>query len=90
MGRLIVVLLGVLAAHTGRKASFRSPEAGDWQDLAEPGEGGADDEWVAGREMPSIFCSTHGPTSVSVVVPTMDCHGHANLMLGRCTLSPTR
>jgi hypothetical protein len=50
MGRLIVVLLGVLAAHTGRKASFRSPEAGDWQDLAEPGEGGADDEWVAARD----------------------------------------
>src|SRR5271165_115554 len=45
----------------------------------------------AGREIPSIFCSTHGPTLVSVVVPAaIDCHGHPNLMLGRCTLSPIR
>ena len=38
----------------------------------------------AGREMPWIFCSTHGPTSVSVVVPALtDCHGQASLTCGR-------
>src|SRR5258708_663967 len=40
----------------------------------------------AGREMPSIFCSTHGPRSVLVVtvlttgVPD---HGHSNRICGR-------
>ena len=38
----------------------------------------------AGREIPSIFCSTHGPISVSVVVPAaIDVHGQASLMFGR-------
>ena len=45
----------------------------------------------AGREMPSIFCSTHGPRSVFVVVPAvMTCHGQANLTVGRCTLRPRK
>jgi hypothetical protein len=46
----------------------------------------------AGLEIPSIFCSTHGPTSVSVAVPALiDCHGQDSLTCGRCTLfSPTR
>src|SRR6516225_8556300 len=45
----------------------------------------------AGREIPSIFCSTKGPTMVFVLVPDeMDCHGQPNLTSGRCTLMPTR
>ena len=45
----------------------------------------------AGREIPWIFCSTQGPTLVSVVVPAVtDCHGQPNLTCGRCTLIPTR
>src|SRR6516162_6646766 len=41
--------------------------------------------------MPSIFCSTHGPRFVSVVVPALIvCHGHENFTLGRWTLTPTR
>src|ERR1022692_2558381 len=46
----------------------------------------------AGLEIPSIFCSTHGPRSVlAVVAPALIvCHGHANLMLGRRMFRPTR
>ena len=45
----------------------------------------------AGLEMPSIFCSTQGPTGVSVVVPAVtDCHGQASLTCGRRTSSPAR
>src|SRR6516162_4488824 len=45
----------------------------------------------AGREMPSIFCSTSGPTMVLELLPeVIDCHGQPNLMLGRCTLTPMR
>jgi hypothetical protein len=45
----------------------------------------------AGLEMPSMFCSTHGPTETSVVEPALiDCHGHANVMCGRWMSSPTR
>src|ERR1700689_4474328 len=45
----------------------------------------------AGLEMPSIFCSTHGPRSMLEVVPALiDCHGHESLTWGRCTLTPTR
>jgi hypothetical protein len=45
----------------------------------------------AGLEMPSIFCSTHGPTSVSVVVPALiACHGQANVICGSRTLMPNR
>ena len=45
----------------------------------------------AGREMPSIFCSTQGPTSVSVVVPALIvCHGQASLIWGSRTLIPNR
>src|SRR5215468_1097085 len=41
--------------------------------------------------MPSIFCSTHGPRLVLVVVPALIvCHGQANLMFGRCALTPIR
>src|ERR1700721_2016288 len=37
----------------------------------------------AGCEMPSIFCSTNGPSSVSVVVPeVIDVHGQASLRAG--------
>jgi hypothetical protein len=37
----------------------------------------------AGREIPWIFCSTHGPSGVSVVVPAVtDVHGQASLMCG--------
>ena len=44
----------------------------------------------AGREIPSIFCSTQGPMSVSVVVPLLtDCHGQASLTCGRWMLIPT-
>src|SRR5579875_1949514 len=42
----------------------------------------------AGREMPSIFCSTHGPTLVLVVVAAPCCHGQASLICGRCTSTP--
>src|SRR5579875_2896208 len=45
----------------------------------------------AGLETPSIFCSTHGPRSVSVVVPALiACHGQANLTCGRWTLTPPK
>src|SRR5580704_3590153 len=45
----------------------------------------------AGLEIPSIFCSTHGPRSVLVVVPALIvCHGQASLILGRWALMPTR
>src|SRR5579864_377375 len=45
----------------------------------------------AGLEIPSMLCSTHGPTATSVVEPELiDCQGQPNLMLGRWTLSPTR
>src|SRR5215813_4998641 len=45
----------------------------------------------AGLEIPSIFCSTHGPRSVSVVAPAaIVCHGQANLTLGRWASTPTR
>ena len=45
----------------------------------------------AGREMPSIFCSTQGPTLTLVVVPAVtDCHGQPNATCGSRTLSPTR
>src|SRR5215468_6539117 len=45
----------------------------------------------AGLEIPSIFCSTHGPRSALVVVPAVIvCQGQAKLMLGRCALMPTR
>src|ERR1044071_5463550 len=45
----------------------------------------------AGFEIPSIFCSTHGPTGVVVVdVDATDCHGHPNLIDGRWIPSPTR
>ena len=38
----------------------------------------------AGREMPSIFCSTHGPRSTLGVEPAlMVCQGQAKLMCGR-------
>src|SRR5690349_20806770 len=41
--------------------------------------------------MPSIFCKTHGPRFVLVVVPALIvCHGQANLTCGRCTLTPMR
>src|SRR6202050_4626520 len=47
----------------------------------------------AGLEIPSIFCSPHGPRSVFVVVVwttlVAACQGQPNLMLGRCTLTPT-
>ena len=45
----------------------------------------------AGREIPSIFCSTSGPTRVFVVVPALiDCQGQPNLRCGRFTLTPKR
>ena len=47
----------------------------------------------AGLEIPSIFCSTHGPRSVLVVAGAtawIACHGQPNFTLGRWTLIPTR
>src|SRR5215470_12640428 len=45
----------------------------------------------AGLSMPSIFCSTQGPTmTVWVVLEVPDCHGQPNLTFGRCTLIPIR
>ncbi len=44
----------------------------------------------AGLEIPSIFCSTHGPRSMLVVVPALiDCNGHESRTWGRWTLIPT-
>src|ERR1700760_240982 len=42
----------------------------------------------AGLEMPSIFCSTQGPTA-TLVLELLDpaaCHGQPTGMWGRCTL----
>jgi hypothetical protein len=50
MGRLIILLLGMLTAHTGRAGSFRAAGADDWRDLRDPDGGGADDDWVAARD----------------------------------------
>jgi hypothetical protein len=45
----------------------------------------------AGWSIPWIFCSTHGPTMTLLVLPWLIvCHGHWNLMCGRCTLMPIR
>src|SRR5260370_29183666 len=45
----------------------------------------------AGLEIPSIFCSTHGPRSALVVVPALIvCHGQAKLILGRWKLTPIK
>src|ERR1041385_3195803 len=45
----------------------------------------------AGLEIPSIFCSTHGPTGVVVVeFDVTDCHGQPNLIDGRWMPIPTR
>src|SRR6266571_7984236 len=47
----------------------------------------------AGLEIPSIFCSTHGPRSVLVVAVAparIVCQGQPNLTLGKWTLMPTR
>src|SRR5215467_111849 len=41
--------------------------------------------------MPSIFCRTHGPRLVLVVVPALIvCQGQANLILGRWAFTPIR
>src|ERR1700691_4930833 len=48
----------------------------------------------AGLEIPSIFCSTHGPRSTLGVVvwgrAEAVCQGQPNLTLGRWTSTPTR
>src|ERR1700689_1169114 len=61
---------------------------------------GLDTEWVnrklkvvvpsAGLSMPSIFCSTSGPTSVVEVLVSEDDHGQPKGTCGRGALTPNR
>ena len=45
----------------------------------------------AGLEMPSIFCSTQGPSWALELVPALIvCHGQASRIRGRCTFSPQK
>src|SRR5450755_2313490 len=45
----------------------------------------------AGLEMPSIFCSTQGPSwALELVAALIVCHGQASRTCGRCTFSPRK